>query len=236
MRSFATASATTAMVMLFALPLLSGCSTFGGKNPKFIESGFLTEYSVLRPGREGQFALVYVHEGVDFNSYSKILFEPLTIWLDDSQSSEVKSEDLQKVADGLYFAIAPELRKDWELVTESGEGVMRLRIGLIAIDDADDQLDVYTTVAAHATADSPEPIPESLRGIGQHMTVEIELFDDRSREVLAAAVDRWADTGEDRGTVETWADAHREFAAWGSWFRGRLQAARESRAQPDAGS
>lgn len=235
MRSFATAIAKTATIVLFAMPMLSGCSTFGGK-PKFIESGFLTEYSVLRPGREGQFALVYVHGGVDFNSYSKILFEPLTIWIDDSRSSEIESEDLQKIANGLYFAVATELRKDWELVTESGEGVMRLRIGLIAIDDADDQLDVYTTVAAHETASSSEPIPDSLRGIGQDVTVEIELFDDRTREILAAAVDRWADTGEDTRPVETWADVHREFAAWGRWFRGRLQAARESRSQagPDS--
>lgn len=213
----------------------TGCSLMKtGGGPKFIESGFLTEYSVLQPGREDQLALVYIHPGIDFGAYSKILFEPITIWLDDTQSEDIESDDLQRIADGLYFAVATELRKDWELATESGQGVMRLRIGLIAIDDADDQLDVYTTMAAHETAESPERIPDALRGIGEHVTVEIELFDDRTREVLAAAMDRWADTGEHSGPVDTWADVHREFSTWGRWLRGRLAVARERATEPGA--
>lgn len=189
--------------------------------PLFIESGFLTEYAMLHPGEPGQLAMVYRNPNADFSTYHKILFEPLTIWIDETQSSEMHSDDLQKIANGLYYAVALELRKEWQLVTESGPGVMRLRIGLIAVDHPEDHLDVYTTVAAEETANSDEPIPASLRGIGEHITVEVELFDDQTREVLAAAVDRWADTGP-HGPVETWADVHREFENWGRWLRGRL--------------
>ncbi len=65
-----------AIVLLAAIGLV-GCAASGMKDVE--QSGFLQDYSQLKPGTDDQAALVYMKPGVDFKSYSKIMFERVTV-------------------------------------------------------------------------------------------------------------------------------------------------------------
>jgi hypothetical protein len=57
-------------------------------------SGFLSDYSMLRRGDEGQAISVYWNDQADFSSYTRMLIEPVTIWTNpDAELNEVPAEE-----------------------------------------------------------------------------------------------------------------------------------------------
>src|SRR5882724_3558234 len=73
--------ATVLMGMLAVALGAIGCpATYQARSVK--PSGFLGDYSQLRPGKEGEALLVYVRPGVEWTKYDKIWLEPVTVWGD----------------------------------------------------------------------------------------------------------------------------------------------------------
>src|SRR5690242_3684023 len=73
-----------AVALLFAVACASPHAT--RPRPSVDNSGFLDDYSVLQPGREGGFALVYRNPKAQWTSYDKVLLEPVTLWRSGKQS------------------------------------------------------------------------------------------------------------------------------------------------------
>jgi hypothetical protein len=69
--------------------------------PAADNSGFLDDYSLLRPGPEGGFALVYRDPKVDWAKYDKVLLEPVTLWRSGRQALDPVPEGdlLRLIAD-----------------------------------------------------------------------------------------------------------------------------------------
>src|SRR6266566_6625967 len=69
-------------------------------------SGFLDDYSLLRPGAAGEVALVYRNPHADWTSYDKVLLEPVTLWRSGRKSLDaVPEEDLLRLVDDLESAV-----------------------------------------------------------------------------------------------------------------------------------
>ena len=58
--------------------LVSGCAPTT-RAPSIEESGFLGNYSILKPGAKDEAQRLYRKPGVDWASYKNILLDPVTI-------------------------------------------------------------------------------------------------------------------------------------------------------------
>ena len=76
------------------------CRTaIGGRSPDLepTDSGFLQNYSQLKPGRGDQAQLVFIDPNADFSPYEKVLIDPVVVW-EPSASGDASDEKLRKLA------------------------------------------------------------------------------------------------------------------------------------------
>jgi hypothetical protein len=102
------------VLMLLLTIALIGCSASGMKNVE--QSGFLGDYSQLKPGSDDQAALVYLKPGTDFKPYSKIMFERVAVTLaPSSESREIDPTILKELTDYYQNALVEAVKDGYEL-------------------------------------------------------------------------------------------------------------------------
>jgi len=190
-------------------------------------SGFLDDYSRLRPGGPDEARLVWRKPDAHWSTYDKILFEPVAVWRSGRRSLErVPEGDLLRLAADLERAVRGRLGEDWQLVDGAGPGVLRIRLAITEARAADPVLDVLTTTmpsAADVPTDDGPLGPETL-GFVAAAAIEGEIADAQTGEVLAQGLERRTEPGPIRSL--TWAEVDRFFAAWANRVCGRLERAR----------
>ena len=110
---------------LAGLAALAACAGTAGVEP----SGFLDDYSQLKPGRGDQAQLVYIDPGADFSPYEKVLIDPVVVW-ERSAGSDASGEELRSLADDLGAALRRQLQLEFELVESAEPGTLRIRTAI----------------------------------------------------------------------------------------------------------
>jgi len=215
------------IALLVPFAFLVGC---GAQNPigeetvrvdKVRRAGFLSDYSILRKGGEGEASLVYWNRNVDLSTYDKMMIDPVTIWLaPDSDLKKVSPKERSKLADEFHSALVEELGKQFELVDEAGPGTMRLRVGLTDAEKSSPTLDTISTYIPQVRLiQSITSIASDTAGFVGEASTEAELRDASTGTLLAAGVDRRAGTKAIAdGTFSSWNDARAAFEAWAKQF------------------
>lgn len=194
-------------------------------------SGFLSDYALLRPGMEGEAALVYWNTDVDFASYEAVLVEPVTIWLgDDSPLRNVDPDERRKLADEFHAKIVEALQDDYRITAQPGPRTMRLRVALTDAKSSAPVLDTISTYVPQARLlASVISLGSDTAGFVGQASAEAEVRDAQTNLLLAAGVDRRAGTkaiGD--GTFDAWEDVRRAFGIWTKQFANNLRAQRRS--------
>ena len=189
-------------------------------------SGFLEDYSILKPGGEGEGGLVYWNAEAAFADYDKVVIDPVTVWLAaDSRLKEVAPEVRQQLANEFHAALVKELGQDFQIVDALGPGTMRVRIALTDAQASDPTLDTISTyVPQLRLIQSILTLDSDTAGFVGEASAEGEVRDAETGVLLAAGVDRRAGTkalGKD--TFDSWGDARRAFDAWAKQFSGNLR-------------
>jgi hypothetical protein len=209
------------------LGIVGGCSTARvPEAPPFTQSGFLTDYSLLHPGEEGQLDFVYLNPDVDLSTYQKVLFERVAIWRESAPGDdEVATEDYQRLADDLYFAVYEKIERSAALAEQAGPGVLRIYLALTDVRNPDAPLDVFTTLTPPTRLTyEAQALAEPTRRFMEAVTAEIELQDSVTGEIVAAGVQ--PRVGRRRGEITDWAAVHAAFERWSTWIETRLERAR----------
>ncbi len=216
--------------MFFAL---AGCETESTTTvgDSVRSSGFLSDYSMLRRGDEGQAISVYWNDQVDFNSYSKILIEPVTIWANpDAELSQVPAEERQELANAFHAALQEALSEDFEIVQVPGPNTMRVRVALTEAVASSPVLDTISTYVPQArTISTILTLGSDTKAFVGQARAEGEARDALSGVLLAAGIDQRAGTkalGDN--TFDSWGDVRKVFEAWAIRFRDNLRERRNS--------
>jgi uncharacterized protein DUF3313 len=192
-------------------------------------SGFLDDYSLLRPGGPDEVALVYRNPDARWSSYRKVLFEPVTLWRSGRHSLDpVPEGDLLRLVTDLEAAVRRRLGGGFELVEEPGADVMRIRLAITEARATDPILDV---LRAHGggdvTAGDGALHPETRKFI-ESAQIEGEIRDARTDQLLSAGIDRRRQKGA--MPIDTWAQVDRAIDSWAARMCARLEArTRETR-------
>lgn len=154
-------------------------------------SGFLDDYSQLKEGKGDQALMVYIDPDVNFDTYDKIIIEPVhLVASEDSDMAKISEEGLQAIADYFYNALNDQLSQKYTVVTEPGPGTMRLKVALTDVEGSNVVVDTMSSIV---------PIGMALNVIkkvatGKNMGVgsatgEMEMLDSVTGKRLIAAVD-----------------------------------------------
>lgn len=170
--------------------LLSGCGeTMQAR--KVAPSGFLGDYSQLKPGAEGEAKLVYVNQQVDFRQYNKIMLDPIKVYSGkDGKIAKLPKEDVQKLVNYFDATLREHLKADYTFVDKPGPGVMRLQVALTEAGRSIVVLDVLSSITPPGAAFSAlkQVVTGAPAATG---SVEVECLgtDSMSNQRLFAAVD-----------------------------------------------
>ena len=123
------------VIFLSILLLLCGCSAKQSKRARQVkESGFLGDYSKLKPAGEGEALLVYNNPETNWATYDKILLAPVSYYGGpDSYPKGVTRADLQELVNRFYYIIHKNLAQDYQMVRQPSPGTLKLRVALTSV-------------------------------------------------------------------------------------------------------
>ncbi|MBI4831468.1 MAG: DUF3313 domain-containing protein [Candidatus Lindowbacteria bacterium] len=186
------------------------------------QSGFLGDYSALKPGPKGGADFVYMKEGVDFAKYNKVMLDEVVFFLkDDAQYKGISPQEMKELADTFHNAVSDALGDAYPLVAEPAPDVIRLRVAITDLVPSKPGVSAVTTVMPIGldVSVAKKAVTGSYTGAGE-TGMEIEILDSMSNERVAAAVDQRA-----AGKLETfskWGAAEEAFKFWAQRLRTRL--------------
>lgn len=204
--------------------VLVGCSASGMKD--VTKSGFLGDYSMLKPGGDDRAALVYVKAGTDFKPYKKIMFDRVLVSLaNNAEHKEVDPAMLAELSKYYQDALMNAVKSGYQLVDQPAADVLRVRAVITGIRPSNPVSNTMSSIIpiGIAVAGATKAVSGDNLGTGEAAT-EIEVVDSVSGVRLAAAVDRRQ--GGKSAFRGKWEDTKDAFDYWAKRFRERLDEAR----------
>jgi hypothetical protein len=185
-------------------------------------SGFLGDYSQLRPGTKDQALLVYFNPNANWGQYNAVIIDPVTIGF--APERKVSEQDQITLANYYRQQLEQNLSKTFAIVNQPGPNVMRLRV---ALTDATTATPVLRTISVVV------PQARILNGVkdlatGSYAFVgsarsEGEVLDSVTGVRLAAAVDqRSGGLSIKNADVWEWGDAENAMNYWAQRTAERL--------------
>jgi len=185
-------------------------------------SGFLVDYSQLKPGPKDGVAMVYKKEGVDFKQYNKIMMDHVVFYLkDDAKNKGIDPVEMAELSENFHKSVIDALGSAYPLVGKPGPDVMRIRVAITDLELPNRTLNAITTIIPVGLIVSAVKKGKTGKGtaVGE-ISMEFEFLDSETNQRIAAGVDRRAggkiDSMSKLGTAE---DA---FKFWAQRLRTRL--------------
>ena len=212
------------LTFLLLMLVLSGCATSqqaGGVETR----GFLGDYSKLKPGGSDEAALIYRNPNVDWRKYDKFMIDPVKIWdMGNESLKDVPLKDRERLALMLKVRVIEALKNErFSRVKEPGPGVMRIRSAITEAQQSKPFLDSITTLLPQARLLSgAKKLAFGTNSFVGSASVEAEVTDSQTGEVLVAGVDRRAGGKTLEGSLNSWDDVEKSFKFWADRFAYRL--------------
>lgn len=183
-------------------------------------SGFVDNYPKLELDPLGGGGQLYIKPGANLGGYSKIMIEPIEVWLaDDSKYKGFSPDDLKAITDEFYRVLVSNLEPDYPVVSKPGKGVLVLRLAITDVYAKKKKRGLlgYTPIGAVAGAAGG-----SYRAKLNDATIEAELLDAGSQDQLAVLVDKLSVS---KGAEKTsWDDISKSLDYYAKRLRARLDA------------
>jgi hypothetical protein len=214
------------VIFLSALALLIGCTTSQSKQARRVEkSGFLGDYSMLRPGGEGKALLYYENPEADWPAYNKIFLAPVAYYGGrDTYPKGFTRADLQKLVNRFYYILYSDLAEDYQMVDEPAPHTLHIQVALTSVGESSQAADSVSAVAP-VIVNPIRNFAGSLSGetvFAGHASIEVKITDGLTGALLYAAVDRRVGQRTMSSTTSRSADVEEIMWYWGDLARYRL--------------
>jgi len=216
----------TALVLMIALTPLAITSCATTEQARSVKtSGFLGDYSQLKPGEKNEALLYWIDPAVDFKKYDKIVIDPVTIWRSENSSiGDLPPEEQKNLQHYLYQAVKEALAKDYTIVEAPESGTMRIRLALTEATGSTVAGDIITTyLPPGILINTAKRLSTGTSAFVGQATGEIEIVDIVTNRRLAAAVDKRSGGKNYEGSLSTWADVEQACDYWSERLRQRLE-------------
>lgn len=186
-------------LLVLVVGTLAGCAVPVKEQPR---AGFISDYSALE--QESDSAYVYASDKL--GEYGRFLIDPIEILIEQPSEEEERTfseEELLSLKTFFEDQLRTALTRDegYEVVTEPGEGVARVRHGVTALDASTGALNIsiFTKItgAGLGGAAMESEVVDSLTG--QQVSAAVQ-WGNGSR-VLAAGITK---LGDAKGQIKRW--------------------------------
>jgi hypothetical protein len=152
--------------------------------------GFLgSDYSLMKPGNEGQAALVYLNPAAQWKNYDKIMLEPVEFW--DSADSKVSPPDQHMLTAYFYNQLKQALEAHFTLVDQAGPGTMTLQVAIINAESATPGLrSVSVAIPQARILNRIQSVATGSIAFAGSAEAEGRITNSQTGELLAASADR----------------------------------------------
>ncbi|MGB5305105.1 MAG: DUF3313 domain-containing protein [Gammaproteobacteria bacterium] len=186
-------------------------------------SGFIENMPSLTADADRPGAMIWTKEGFDRTQYTKVMIEPVTVFIaDDSKYKGLDADELKAMADGFREALTKTLEPDVPVVSQPGAGVLYVRAAITNVHMAKKKRGLlgYTPVGFVVTAAQDAA---GARVSLKNAVVEMELLDAQSNERLGVLVDKTPTTADKKEL--SWDSITATFDYYANRFKSRLHAA-----------
>ena len=198
---------------------LSLTSAFAAESP-FIEDMPQLAQDPDRPG-----AMLWEKPGFDRAAYSRVMIEPITIFISpESPYKGVKADDIKALSDSFNEVVAKTLEPEIPVVNQGGSGVIYIRAALTNVKVAEKKRGLlgYTPVGFVVTSATRSAAGGKLTL--KDAALEVELFDPVSGERLGVLVDKAPKEADDKEM--SWDAIDKTLTYYAERFKARMQAAK----------
>ncbi len=159
-------------VAIISLGSVAGCAT-----QQAAESGFLGDYSQLKPDPAFDGARRYQNPAKPLKQYRKFMLDPVVVhFAPNAEGTAISPGELKELADYFHDRAVEELSKRYQVVHKPGPGVLRLRVAITGIEETTPIMNIHPAM--------------KISGIGLGgASMEAEAIDSRSGERVGAVVD-----------------------------------------------
>jgi Protein of unknown function (DUF3313) len=211
---------------LLAMIALAACAVTSQQPLSDVEkaprSGFLSDYSLLQPGKEGQPLLRYVDPHANWNSYTGIFIEPV-VFISDPEA-HIDPKDQQVLSSYYYNTLKTHLSGVLPIVEQPGPNVLVIRAALTNVTTATPGLRTISVVLPQARLlnAAQSLATDSYAFVGSAQS-EAEIKDGGTGQTLAEAVDgRGGGMSIKNAGVWKWGDAENVMDYWAELTAKRL--------------
>lgn len=219
---------------LAASLLLSGCATTGGPAGSAdapVRSGFLSDYSKLKPvdGLEGTER--YINRAAPIGSASKLYLDPVEVFVAaDGAYKGVQPATLNRIAESFKQALVNEAGKGgYQIVDAPGPDVLRVRLAITGMQPVSPGLGVTDFIPIKALYNAGRAVSGHAPRTAE-MSAELEVLNGAGEQVAIAVVSRKSDKNLAQGDSITWNDLVPIVGAWAKQFRNGLDELRKTSA------
>jgi len=212
-----TRSGLIALALLLMTNLVSAADS---TQPQF--SGFLGDYSQLKPVKDREGVLSYVDTTRDFSGYKKIYFVPVEVYLAPNPDYKGLQPDmLKKLSDGFLDSFISAFSSDYELVQQPGPDVLTIRMAMTGVQltapplKATDFIPIKAlfNLGRKAAGDAP---------MVAEISAEVEFLDPQGKRLAAAVATRKGEQTLKQGDTITWNDLDAITDYWAKQMKQRL--------------
>ncbi len=159
-----------------------------GEKAPLAQSGFLGDYSQLKPGGEGRPGMVYVNPKTNWSSYHSVILDPVQFW---SSSNSVPVSDQKVLTSYFYDELRKNLQEHFTLVNKPGPGVMELKVAITGATAATPVLRSVSVVVPQARVlNTAQSLATGSYAFVGSAEAEGEILDSVTGKRLAEAIDR----------------------------------------------
>lgn len=189
------------------------------------ESPFIEDMPQLSPDADRPGAMIWEKPGFDRAAYSRVMIEPITIFISpESPYKGVKADDIKALSDSFNEVVAKSLEPEIPVVNQGGPGVIYIRAALTNVKVAEKKRSLlgYTpvgfvvTTAARSAAGGKLTLKDA--------ALEVELFDPVSGERLGVLIDKAPKAADDKEM--SWEAIDKTLTYYAERFKARMQAAK----------
>ncbi|MBL4638443.1 MAG: DUF3313 domain-containing protein [Proteobacteria bacterium] len=191
-------------------------------------SAFIEGEIDLSPVPDKQGAYRYIKPDLDLKKYSKIIIEPVEVWLHpDSEYKGIEPDTMKAMADSFAQILVNELEPEYGVVGQVGDDTLVVRLAIMGLKTKKKKRGLlgYIPVALVVSALNTDALKRvSLIDAG----IEAEILDSITGERLAVLVDTGIRTpaSDTAGKKLSWKDIEMSLRFYAKRFKAQLDASK----------
>jgi hypothetical protein len=220
-------AAATVVLALAAAPAGAQSESKQKSGPAY--SGFLSDYSQLKPAPDREGVMLYVDRSAKYAKYTKVLLRPIEVCVaPNPEYKGLRPDVLARMTESFAASFKKALTPGYEIVTAPGPDVLEVRSAITGVQPAKPGLTpidflpikAVFNIGRAAAGAAPEVV---------EMTAEMELLDSSGKRLAAAVANRKGDKNLQQGEQITWAHLQEISDYWAKNFRQRLDELRSGK-------